>query len=120
MPAVTRDEMREVDRLMSWANQAFVYGAPDYTVPKVDIARIDRELTEGAQQYLARAKEGLGTQLPTETMVLHGPPADALIDLVEAQRIDLEVVASHTRGALARAVLGSVGDGYSMARRRCC
>ena len=44
-------------------------------------------------------------------MVLHGLPTDALIDLVEAQRIDLEVVASHTRGALARAVLGSVGDG---------
>ena len=41
-------------QVLSWANQAFVYGAPDYAVQDVDIARIDRELTAGAQQYLAR------------------------------------------------------------------
>ena len=63
-------------QVLSWANQAFVYGAPDYAVQDVDIARIDRELTAGAQQYLARAKEGLVTQRPTETVVLHGPAAD--------------------------------------------
>ena len=92
-------------QVVHWTTQAFTSGPGD-----VAVAEIRRQLTEAAQQYLARAGEGLGTQRPVESKVLYGPPADALIDLAEAEGIDLVVMASHTRGGLARAVLGSVAD----------
>lgn len=92
-------------QVLHWVSQAFTFGVPD-----VDVARIDDELTKAAQQYLARVKEGLRTQRLVETRVLRGMPADALIDLVSAEKTDLVVMASHTRGGLARAALGSAAD----------
>jgi nucleotide-binding universal stress UspA family protein len=90
---------------LSWAAQSYIYG-----VPQMDVASIDRELSAGAQQYLDRVREGLTTERPVQTKVLHGLAADSLIDLVAAERIDLVVLASHGRGGLARATLGSVAE----------
>jgi nucleotide-binding universal stress UspA family protein len=92
-------------QVVRWTAQAFTFGPAD-----VDVAQIDRDLTDAAQQYLAQAREGLRTQRSVETRLLHGLPADALIDLTAAEKIDLVVMASHTRSGLARAALGSVAD----------
>lgn len=91
--------------VLRWRSQAITFGVAD-----VDIERIVRELEAAAQVYLAKAQDQLGMQRPAATRVLHGPPADALIRIVEDERIDLVVMASHTRAGLARAVLGSVAD----------
>lgn len=87
------------------AAQAFMFG-----VPEVDVARLDKELKAAAETYLSRARERLGPEVRVETRVLHGLPADALLDFVASENIDLVVMASHTRGGLARAFLGSVAD----------
>lgn len=92
-------------QVLSWASQAYTFD-----VPSVAAAKIDRELTKSAEEYLARAAERLGRERPVRRRVLHGAPADALIDLVARERIGLVVMASHGRGGLARAALGSVAD----------
>ncbi len=92
-------------QVLSWATQSYLYG-----VPQVDVARIERELTEASESYLARVQQGLQTARPVETKVLRGMPADSLISLVDDEGIDLVVMASHGRSGLARAALGSVAD----------
>jgi nucleotide-binding universal stress UspA family protein len=92
-------------QVLRWASQAFIYGVPD-----ADVAQIDRELTKAAEEYLVRTKDSLATKQTVETMVLHGPPADALTSVIEAESIDLVVMTSHARGVLQRALLGSVAD----------
>jgi nucleotide-binding universal stress UspA family protein len=92
-------------QVVRWAASVATFGVPD-----IDIAEIDRQLTEAAEEYLARVKEQLDTRQPVETRVLHGPPADILIDLTAAQHIDLVVMTSHARSNLGRAVIGSVAD----------
>ncbi len=91
-----------LSQVVRWPAQPFTLG--------VDVAEIMRQLTEAAQHYLLQTQEGLRTERPVETKVLQGPPADALIDLAEAEGIDLVVMASHSRGGLALVVLGSVAD----------
>lgn len=92
-------------QVLSWAGQAFMFDVPGTTV-----AEIDRELTRDAGEYLEKTAAPLRNNRPVKTNVLHGMPADTLLDLVEKERIDLVVMASHTRAGLARAVLGSVAD----------
>lgn len=91
--------------VLGWAGQGAVFG-----VPEVDVGRIDQELTEAAGTYLARARQRLPEQLSVETKVLHGAPAEALSELIRAERIDLVVMTSHTRAGIARAILGSVAE----------
>jgi nucleotide-binding universal stress UspA family protein len=45
-----------------------------------------------------------------ETTITEGPPAPKLADLARERKIDLIVMGTHGRGALARAILGSVAD----------
>lgn len=92
-------------QVLRWATQTYAFGVPD-----IHVARLDRELTEAAQEYLSRAKDGLRTDRKVDARVLRGPPAEELIDLVEAEEIDVVVMASHTRAGLARAALGSMAD----------
>ena len=108
-PATDLAESLNADLLLAqvvrWTAQMFAFGTAD-----IDIVEIDRQLTAEAEEYLRRMKEELRTSRPIETVVLHGLPADALIDLVEPKHVDLVVMASHTRKGLARAVVGSVAD----------
>lgn len=92
-------------RVLRWTTQVFIYGIPD-----VAVAQVDEDLEKAANDYLTRIRDSLATKRRVETEVLRGAPADALIDLIEAERIDLVVMASHTRGGIGRAMLGSVAD----------
>ncbi len=108
-PALELAEALDAGLLLSqvvrWPTPAFTMGPAD-----IDVPEIVGQLTEAAQHYLLQTQEALRTERPVETKVLQGPPADALIDLAEAEGIDLVVMASHSRGGLALAVLGSVAD----------
>jgi nucleotide-binding universal stress UspA family protein len=47
---------------------------------------------------------------PTDTAVLHGEPAEAISQAAAAEDVDLVIVGTRARGALARTLLGSVAD----------
>jgi nucleotide-binding universal stress UspA family protein len=92
-------------QVLRWAAQAFAFGVPD-----IDIAQVDSQLADAAHEYLTQKAQSLTTKQKVDTVVLRGLPADALVDLVEREKIDLVVMASHTRTGIVRAVLGSVAD----------
>jgi nucleotide-binding universal stress UspA family protein len=52
----------------------------------------------------------LQTKRSVETSVLRGFAADALIDLIESEKIGLVVMATHGRAGIMRTTLGSVAD----------
>ncbi len=79
-------------------------------VPTVyqELAEIEDQLT---REYLGRvAKEVRSKGLPVETRGLWGQPAPTLLDLVDAEHIDLVVMASHGYGGVERFAFGSVAD----------
>ena len=92
-------------QVLSWAGQAYLFDVPGTTVAEIDV-----EMTKAAAEYLARVAGTLGTERPAKADVLHGMPAEALIDLVERDALDLVVMTTHGRGGLSRAALGSVAD----------
>ncbi len=91
-------------RCVPWATQAYPMLAAGAYLPEMD-----HEIVEGANAYLRGVEEQLGTTAH-RAFVLRGPPADALIQFVEAQDIDLVVITTHARAGLARGVLGSTAD----------
>ena len=92
-------------RSIQWAAQAYPYTLPDTYVPQ-----LDKELEEGAKDYLRARKESIGGDTAVEAFVVRGPTADSLLDFAEQQHVDLVVMATHARSGLARAALGSVAD----------
>jgi len=94
-----------VARALQWATQAMFYGVPDIT-----IARVDEEFGKAAGSYLEKVRSWLKSDRVTDMPVLRGPPADALIGLVESQDIDLIVMTPHSKSGIQRALLGSVAD----------
>jgi nucleotide-binding universal stress UspA family protein len=92
-------------RVLQWSTQAAIYGVPD-----VNIAAVDQDLIEVAETYMAKLAEPYQGAAKIDAVVLHGPPAESLITLVDERSIDLVVMTSHARGGLARVVLGSVAD----------
>jgi nucleotide-binding universal stress UspA family protein len=90
--------------VVRWTTQPYMEGGPAF-----DASRINEELAKAAATYLDRARQQIdGANV--DTRVLRGPPADSLIELVGGERVDLVIMTSHTRGGLARALLGSVAD----------
>lgn len=84
--------------------QAFAFGVPPVYVPE-----IEEQLMESAKSYIAAAQARCGN-VDVEGLVVRGLAAEALLDLVDAQHIDLVVMASHSRAGLVRSFLGSVAD----------
>ncbi len=67
------------------------------------------QMEEYAQKELERTAATLaGKGLDVETHVVHGRPADAILDFAGDQDIDLLAMASHGRTGLERLLLGSV------------
>jgi nucleotide-binding universal stress UspA family protein len=68
---------------------------------------------EWTEEYLSRIKGRLETELdvPVGAWVGSGPVVDAIVSRARAVDADLMVAATHGRGAISRAWLGSVADG---------
>jgi nucleotide-binding universal stress UspA family protein len=92
-------------RVVSWAAQPYLYG-----VPGVDVAGLDREIQKAGEDYLQGTRQALGNAQQVEIQVLRGSAAEALINYVRDENVDLVVMSSHSRSGLVRAVLGSVSD----------
>lgn len=67
---------------------------------------------EWTEEYLSRIKARLQEELeaPVDAWVGSGPVVDAILSRAEAVDADLLVAATHGRGAISRAWLGSVAD----------
>jgi nucleotide-binding universal stress UspA family protein len=76
-----------------------------------DFAAFERACEDYASGLLAEVHPGDGRSGPaTEQAVLHGEPAEAISKAAEAEDVDLVIVGTRARGALARTLLGSVAD----------
>jgi nucleotide-binding universal stress UspA family protein len=76
-----------------------------------DFAAFERACEEHAAGLLAEVRQSTGRSGPsTDLAVLHGEPAEAIYKAAEAEDVDLVIVGTRARGALARTLLGSVAD----------
>ena len=84
--------------------------AGDLTVEIAEEA-VDGQRTE-AQKNLDRVKAALGAQgiSNVSTTVVEGGAGDAVLEVAAAEGADLIVMATHGRGGLGRAIMGSVAD----------
>jgi nucleotide-binding universal stress UspA family protein len=73
------------------------------------LAEMEREQRAYAEKLVAEAAAKLGEPgLDLQTRVLSGSPPECLAEVAEAPDVDLVVIGSRGRGAVARALLGSV------------
>lgn len=75
------------------------------------LAQIEQDNRAYAEKLLGGAASGV--KLPADridTLILHGSPATALNEAAQAEDVEMVVVGSHGRGAVSRAVLGSVSS----------
>lgn len=85
--------------------------------PQGPLVTLTAELSRIGEQLLERAAEAEAVP-HAERRVLHGLPAERLVDLADEEAADLIVVGSRGRGAFKRAFLGSVSsDVIGLARR---
>jgi nucleotide-binding universal stress UspA family protein len=76
-----------------------------------DFAAFERACEEYAAGLLAEVRQLTGRSgPPTGLAVLHGEPAEAISTAAREEDVDLVIVGTRARGALARTLLGSVAD----------
>jgi nucleotide-binding universal stress UspA family protein len=63
---------------------------------------------EGATAAIRRTVEAMATDAPVEPLVESGPPGPVICDVATDKNVDVVVVGSRGRGAVRRALLGSV------------
>jgi nucleotide-binding universal stress UspA family protein len=76
-----------------------------------DFAAFERACEDYARGLLEELRQHTGRSGPsTGIAVLHGEPAGAISKAANEEDVDLVVVGTRTRGALARTLMGSVAD----------
>jgi nucleotide-binding universal stress UspA family protein len=81
-------------------------GAPEFLS---DVSTL--ELKKEAESYLTQVQARLQEQgITAQSMVVEGRPADAILDVVEAENVGLVIMSTHGRSGLGRWVFGSVAD----------
>lgn len=96
-------------------NLTIAYAVPPLPAPPdaygLTLAQIERDNRAYAEKLVEGAA---GTvKLPgakVDTLILYGAPAAGLMEAAEAEDVELVVVGSHGRGAISRALLGSVSS----------
>jgi nucleotide-binding universal stress UspA family protein len=97
------------------ARMTLAYVIPRLLLPPdvygLTLAEVEREQRVHADKLVAEALARLGEPgVQTETTVLSGSPAETLAEAAAAPDVDLVVLGSRGRGAVARVLLGSVSD----------
>lgn len=97
----------DADLVVLHAYELPVYGLPDATIlPSIEQAA---EIAEAAQRHLDAEVERLRhLGLRVEGVLRNAAPAEALLEVARERGADLIAVGTHGRGALRRALLGSV------------
>ena len=97
------------------ARLTLAYVVPRLLLPPdaygLTLAEVEDEHNEFAQKLTADAMAKVAESgVETDTMILHGSPAEGLAEAAQAPEVGLVVVGSRGRGAVARVLLGSVTD----------
>ena len=97
------------------ARVTLAYVVPRLLLPPdaygLTVADVEQEHRVFGEKLLAHALTRLGESgVQVDTVVLCGPPAEGLAESAQAIDVDLVVVGSRGRGAVARMLLGSVTD----------
>jgi len=77
-----------------------------YGLPTPEFQRVQQKVVNDIITKAAAAAEGVRA----ETKLLKGKPAEAIADAAVSSDVDLVVVGSRGRGAVARVLLGSTSD----------
>jgi len=97
------------------ARLTLAYAVPRLLLPPdvygLTVAEVEREQRAYAENVVHEALLKLGEAgVDVETVVLNGPPAEAVAEAAAAPDVDLVVVGSRGNGAVKRMLLGSVSD----------
>lgn len=81
-------------------------------------SRIDQERTRLEVTAAELVRRGRRDGVPTGFLIWEGDPAESIVEVAQAEGADVIVVGSHGRGAIGRALIGSVSD--QVVRRAPC
>jgi nucleotide-binding universal stress UspA family protein len=98
------DSKLSLVRVVQWAIEAYPYTLPESYVPA-----LDKELEQGASEYMHRQKDLVGGDVRTY-VIRGGGTASRLMEFVEREDVDLVVMSTHGRTGVARTALGSTAD----------
>jgi nucleotide-binding universal stress UspA family protein len=88
--------------------------APLYSEGLVPYEKVwDAKFVEQSRKYLddaSRRLAGVSTSVRVEPVLMEGAVPEAVLERVKSTAVDLVVMTTHGRGALARAWLGSIAD----------
>jgi nucleotide-binding universal stress UspA family protein len=73
-------------------------------------SRVDQERARLEAEATSLVLRGRREHVPTSFLIWEGDPAEAIVDAARSENADMIVVGSHGRGALGRALIGSVSD----------
>lgn len=95
------DAMEYLTRVMSTPTEQAPYS------PTLGMERLRQAAEEKLQQAVASVS---GPRLTIETAIVEGRPSDEVLAFAEKEGVDLIVLGTHGRGAIGKALLGSVAD----------
>ncbi len=84
----------------------------DYCLTEDEVAKIEKRMIEGAKDRLRQMsiKLPLAKEVRTSTEIVQGIPYEEILKFHEQNEVDLIVIASHGRSAIAKYFLGSVSS----------
>jgi nucleotide-binding universal stress UspA family protein len=84
----------------------------DYCLKDNEAKTVEKRMVEGAKDHLQKeqAKSPLASEVKTSTELRNGVPYEEILKFAELNGIDLIVIPSHGRSAIAKYFLGSVSS----------
>ena len=107
-------------QLKAWVIVLSVIDQRSFMGQTVPAAQTARHVIEPVEDYLREAAEGYGGEIKklcdkngvqSKTVITKGHPVEEIVKEAKKSKVDLIVMGSHGRSALAAAVLGSVAYG---------
>lgn len=75
-----------------------------------DMINLNNLLTENAEKNVKTMKEKINENIKITTKVIQGSPAKSIIEVAEAEDVDLIVIASSGKSGIDKLFLGSVAE----------